>query len=151
MYSAFSLRSPSAAASATLETTRVRSSPSRASSRARLSCPSGVMYCGRSSAMGAQRSACNDPRRSLVTPTVRCHDMLAAQPMSDLADGFDAQEKALFGLCYRMTGSAADAEDLVQETFRRALEHPPRDGAAPLGPWLRKVAVNLAIDLLRKR
>lgn len=77
--------------------------------------------------------------------------MLATQPMSDLADGFDAQQKALFGLCYRMTGSATDAEDLVQETFRRALERPPRDRAAALGPWLRKVAVNLSIDLLRKR
>lgn len=77
--------------------------------------------------------------------------MLSSMAMSDLDDGFDSHRRALFGLCYRMTGSAADAEDLVQETFRRALERPPVDHDAPLGPWLRKVAVNLCIDALRKR
>ncbi|MGA9521891.1 MAG: sigma factor, partial [Myxococcaceae bacterium] len=40
----------------------------------------------------------------------------------------------LWGLCYRMTGVAADADDLVQETFARALEHPPSRPDAPLRP-----------------
>jgi len=68
-----------------------------------------------------------------------------------LGQTFDSHRRALFGLCYRMTGSAADAEDLVQETFRRALERPPADGAAPLRPWLFTVATHLCIDALRKR
>jgi RNA polymerase sigma factor (sigma-70 family) len=56
----------------------------------------------------------------------------------------------LWGLCYRMTGSAADADDLVQEKFKKALETPPRrDG--PLRPWLTKVSMNLARDALRRR
>ena len=42
----------------------------------------------------------------------------------------------------RMTGSAADADEIVQETFQRVLEKPPRDTKAPLKPWLVKVAVN---------
>jgi RNA polymerase sigma-70 factor (ECF subfamily) len=67
------------------------------------------------------------------------------------SDGLDSHRRALFGLCYRMTGSAADAEDLVQETFRRALERPPADPAAPWRPWLVKVATNLCIDALRRR
>lgn len=71
--------------------------------------------------------------------------------MSALQASFDAHRRALFGLCYRMTGSAADAEDLVQDTFRRALERPPADQDAPLRPWLFKVATNLCIDALRKR
>jgi RNA polymerase sigma-70 factor (ECF subfamily) len=50
-----------------------------------------------------------------------------------------------------MTGSASDAEDLVQETFVRALEHPPRDTSAPWRPWLVRVAMNLSRDHLRKR
>ncbi len=71
--------------------------------------------------------------------------------MQGLGESYDQHRRAIFGLCYRMTGSAADAEDLVQETFSRALERPPADRAAPLRPWLTRVAVNLCIDALRKR
>jgi len=63
----------------------------------------------------------------------------------------DTHRGALFGLCYRMTGSAADAEDLVQETFRKALERPPPDLERDLRPWLLRVATNLCIDKLRRR
>ncbi|RYE82903.1 MAG: sigma-70 family RNA polymerase sigma factor [Myxococcales bacterium] len=56
----------------------------------------------------------------------------------------------LRGLCYRMTGSAADADDLVQETFVRALTSPPA-AAGSLRPWLTRVALNLGRDLLRAR
>jgi RNA polymerase sigma-70 factor, ECF subfamily len=57
----------------------------------------------------------------------------------------------VWGLCYRMTGSGADADDLVQETFARALASPPPDTTAPWRPWLARVAVNLARDRLRRR
>ena len=57
----------------------------------------------------------------------------------------------LWGLCYRMTGSAADAEDLVQDTFERALRHPPADAERSLRPWLARVAINLSCDHLRRR
>jgi RNA polymerase sigma-70 factor (ECF subfamily) len=64
---------------------------------------------------------------------------------------FAAHERHLWALCYRMTGVAADADDLVQETFLRFVEHPPRDTTSPLRPWLVRVAINLARDLLRRR
>jgi RNA polymerase sigma-70 factor (ECF subfamily) len=57
----------------------------------------------------------------------------------------------VWGLCYRMTGSAADADDLVQETFERAIASPPPNATAPWRPWLVRVAVNLARDRLRRR
>ena len=57
----------------------------------------------------------------------------------------------LWGLCYRMTGCAADADDLVQETFVRTLERPPADLNRPLRPWLIRVAMNLSRDCLRRR
>lgn len=57
----------------------------------------------------------------------------------------------LWGVCYRMTGCAADADDLVQETFVRAMERPPARTEEPLAPWLLRVAVNLGRDALRKR
>jgi RNA polymerase sigma-70 factor (ECF subfamily) len=70
---------------------------------------------------------------------------------STLEESFKVDERFLWGLCYRLTGSAADADDLVQETFVRALERPPRDRSEPLRPWLVRVAVNLGRDLLRRR
>lgn len=57
----------------------------------------------------------------------------------------------LWGLCYRMTGSGPDADDLVQDTFIRALEHPPEDLNLPWRPWLVRVAMNLSLDHLRRR
>jgi RNA polymerase sigma-70 factor, ECF subfamily len=64
---------------------------------------------------------------------------------------FDEHRRFLWGLSYRMTGSAADADDVVQDTFVRAIEHPPRRTDEPLRPWLVKVALNLSRDVLRRR
>jgi len=64
---------------------------------------------------------------------------------------YSEHRRFLWGLCYRMTGSAADADDVVQDTFVRVIEHPPRRTNEPLRPWLVKVALNLARDLLRRR
>ncbi len=68
-----------------------------------------------------------------------------------LEDLFKVHERHVWGLCYRMTGSAADADDLVQETFVRAMEHPPPRTDEPWRPWLVRVAMNLGRDLLRRR
>lgn len=68
-----------------------------------------------------------------------------------IADAFSAHERFVWGLCYRMTGCAADADDLVQETFTRAMEHPPARLDEPWRPWLVRVAMNLSRDLLRRR
>ena len=40
-------------------------------------------------------------------------------------EAYRDHHRAIWGLCYRMTGSAADADDLVQDTFTRAIERPP--------------------------
>jgi len=64
---------------------------------------------------------------------------------------FDEHRRFLWGLSYRMTGSAADADDIVQDTFVRAMEHPPNRTDEPVRPWLVKVALNLSRDMLRRR
>jgi len=69
----------------------------------------------------------------------------------DLEPQFRAHRPLLWSLAYRLTGCAADADDVVQETFVRALEHPPRDLTRPWRPWLTRVALNLGRDVLRKR
>jgi RNA polymerase sigma-70 factor (ECF subfamily) len=76
---------------------------------------------------------------------------LPARSASAYADAFRAHQRLLWGLCYRLTGCAADADDVVQETFVRALEKPPRRTDEPLRPWLVRVAMNLGRDLLRRR
>lgn len=64
---------------------------------------------------------------------------------------YRAHQQRIFGLCYHITGSIADAEDCQQRTFERLLTHPPTDQNTPLAPWLTRVATNLAIDTLRAR
>ena len=64
---------------------------------------------------------------------------------------FDTQRDFLWGLCYRMTGSTADADALVQETFVRVLERPAADLADGWRPWLARVAAALSMDALRLR
>lgn len=66
-------------------------------------------------------------------------------------DVLERERKRLWALCYRMLGVAADADEVVQEALTRALERPPADLSRPLGPWLHRVAMNLARDRLRAR
>lgn len=66
--------------------------------------------------------------------------------MTDL----DAHRPLLWGLAYRMTGDAAEADDIVQDVYVRLLEHPP-DTSRALRPWLATVTLNLARDRLRAR
>lgn len=54
--------------------------------------------------------------------------------------------------CARMTGSAVDGEDVVQEVMVKVLESPPDIGNfSMLERWLIRVAHNTAIDYLRRR
>lgn len=65
----------------------------------------------------------------------------------------DAHARILHRIAYRMLGDAHDAEDIAQEAMLRLWDHAPRlsatGGAIRLGPWLKRVTVNLAIDRLR--
>jgi RNA polymerase sigma-70 factor (ECF subfamily) len=63
---------------------------------------------------------------------------------------FREQQRRLWALAYRMTGTAEDADDVVQEAFARLLAQPePLEGAG--APWLVRVVTNLSIDALRRR
>ncbi len=70
---------------------------------------------------------------------------------AQLAALFRAQQRRLWGLAYRLTGSAEDAEDVVQEAFVRLVARPPAAPPEDLGPWLARVATHLGIDALRRR
>jgi RNA polymerase sigma-70 factor (ECF subfamily) len=81
-----------------------------------------------------------------VSATGRAFDLDAG-----LTALFQAQRPRLWALAYRLTGSAEDADDVVQEAFARLLESPPPAPPHELGRWLARVATNLGIDALRRR
>ncbi|RPK87231.1 sigma-70 family RNA polymerase sigma factor [Streptomyces sp. ADI98-10] len=67
---------------------------------------------------------------------------------SAAVDRFEASRGRLASLAYRLLGSAADAEDAVQDTFLR-WQAADRARIEVPEAWLTKVATNLCLDRLR--
>ncbi len=58
----------------------------------------------------------------------------------------------VFRTAYRITGNAADAEDVLQTVFLRILRRDPEaDAVEKAESYLRRAAVNSALDLLRSK
>ncbi|AKN74235.1 RNA polymerase sigma24 factor [Streptomyces sp. PBH53] len=69
-------------------------------------------------------------------------------PMPSAVTG---ERRRLINLAYRMLGSLAEAEDVVQETYARWYAMSPSQQAAVASPggWLTKVAGRICLDVLR--
>jgi RNA polymerase sigma-70 factor, ECF subfamily len=63
---------------------------------------------------------------------------------------FEQHRQRLFDFAYRMLGSVADAEDVVQDTFLRWIEADATKIDSPAA-YLTTITTRLALDLLRRR
>ena len=76
---------------------------------------------------------------------------MPAASLDDIEVAFAQHRAFIWNLCYRFTGSRADADEVTQDTFVRALEQPPADRGDGWRPWLTRVAMNASRDRLRHR
>jgi RNA polymerase sigma factor (sigma-70 family) len=62
-----------------------------------------------------------------------------------------SERRQLTNVAYRLLGSLADAEDVVQETYARwyAMSGPEQEAIESPGAWLTTVASRICLDLLR--
>jgi len=61
-------------------------------------------------------------------------------------------QRRIFALAFRYTRVREDAEDVVQETFRKAFGHLQKfEGKSSFSTWLTRIAINEALMSLRRR
>ena len=77
----------------------------------------------------------------LMTPTT---------PLAGVAELYERHYQAVFRAALRVTGNAADAEDVLQTVFLRVLAR-SRDDAELSAAYFKRAAVNAAVDVLRRR
>ena len=90
-------------------------------------------------------------RKDKVEATAQLEPVRTAPP-ADLDQVFREHQSTVFRAAYRVTGNASDAEDVLQTIFMRLLRrHPDAEAVGNMEGYLRRAAVNAALDLIRSR
>ena len=97
-------------------------------------------------------------RKENVEATAQLESVLAAPLQSappadlDLDLIFREHHSTVFRAAYRVTGNSSDAEDVLQTVFMRLLRRrPDAETVGNMESYLRRAAVNAALDLVRSR
>jgi RNA polymerase sigma-70 factor (ECF subfamily) len=79
-------------------------------------------------------------------------DALRAGDRQQIARLVEAYSTPIYRLGLRMLGDELDAEDVLQNTFIKALQHVDEfEGRSSLSTWLYRIAANEALMLLRRK
>lgn len=91
----------------------------------------------------------------MSTASPLLYEPIAMTPTSapaEFAELYERHYETVFRAALRVTGNPADAEDVLQTVFLRALSRRDGDDAARHpAAYFRRAAVNAAVDLLRRR
>jgi RNA polymerase sigma-70 factor (ECF subfamily) len=79
--------------------------------------------------------------------------MTATNPSrSDFERLMQSSRRRVYNFAYRLMGNAADAEDIIQDAYISAWQHfAGYDASRSFEAWLRRIVINRAIDLVRRR
>jgi RNA polymerase sigma-70 factor (ECF subfamily) len=95
---------------------------------------------------------CCDLATEMTDDDAELLDRIRKGATDDFAEIVRRHQSFVFGILYRYERDAHRVEDLAQETFVkvwRALDD--FDGRVPLQHWISRIAVNVALDHLRKQ
>jgi RNA polymerase sigma-70 factor (ECF subfamily) len=91
------------------------------------------------------------PAAAITAPDVMPRESFGDSPM-DLESLFRAHHEQIFRAAHRITGSATDAEDVLQTIFLRLVRRDEQALLAPNpGSYFHRAAINAALDLIRRR
>jgi RNA polymerase sigma-70 factor (ECF subfamily) len=85
-------------------------------------------------------------------PVYDAVDMTSTTELAGLGRLYERHHETVFRAALRVTGSQADAEDVLQTVFLRVLARRTGTDAGELpAAYFRRAAINAAVDLLRRR
>ena len=90
----------------------------------------------------------------MVNPTLQepSLEKLRSGDRAEFARLVDTYSAPIYRLGLRMLGNAQDAEDVLQNTFLKALTHLPEfEGRSSLATWLYRIAANEALMSIRRK